>query len=83
VCEAYTAGVEPPPYNQPDKVGLHREATSSTKGGFHPTGSDFIASLPHLPRPTVKPKLKYADFDPEEALQNAIRNSGFFDDEDE
>ncbi|MBQ2737285.1 MAG: DnaD domain protein [Clostridia bacterium] len=30
-----------------------------------------------------KPKLKYGDFDPEEALKNAIRNSGFFDDEDD
>ncbi|MBP3308971.1 MAG: hypothetical protein J6L90_05970, partial [Clostridia bacterium] len=32
---------------------------------------------------TARESLKYADFDPEEALQNAIRNSGFFDDEDE
>ncbi|MBQ2737123.1 MAG: hypothetical protein IJF38_00400 [Clostridia bacterium] len=24
------------PYNQPDEVGLHRGATSSTRGGFHP-----------------------------------------------
>ncbi len=31
----------------------------------------------------TKPKLKYGDFDPEEALQNAIRNSGFFDDDDD
>ncbi len=31
----------------------------------------------------AKPKLKYGDFDPEEALKNAIRNSGFFDDDDE
>lgn len=30
-----------------------------------------------------KPKLKYGDFDPEEALKNAIRNSGFFDGEDD
>ena len=32
---------------------------------------------------TARESLKYADFDPEEELQNAIRNSGFFDDEDE
>ena len=32
---------------------------------------------------TAREGLKYADFDPEEELQNAIRNSGFFDDEDE
>ncbi len=29
-----------------------------------------------------KPKLKYGDFDPEEALKNAIKNSGFFDDDE-
>ena len=31
---------------------------------------------------TASESLKYADFDPEEELQKAIRRSGFFDDED-
>ena len=33
--------------------------------------------------PITREGLKYADFDPEEELQKAIRRSGFFDDEDE
>ena len=33
-------------------------------------------------KPREKPRMKYGDFDPEEALRNAIRNSGFFDDDD-
>ncbi|MBQ8289560.1 MAG: hypothetical protein IJY01_01655, partial [Clostridia bacterium] len=32
--------------------------------------------------PITREGLKYADFDPEEELQKAIRRSGFFDDED-
>ncbi|MBQ8289354.1 MAG: hypothetical protein IJY01_00580 [Clostridia bacterium] len=45
--------------------------------------ADFWAEEDKKRTADGKPKIKYGDIDPEEALQNAIRNSGFYDDDDD
>ena len=58
-----------------------REA-SFNMGNRHNMGNGCGNFTAQAECPAPKPKLKYADFDPEEELQKAIRRSGFFDDEE-